>query len=192
MGRLSPSNNTTSGPAYPESPRTRTPRSRRDPIYLADDHQPPLGLADLTLPTPHRQTADGRPEPLRVSLQIQVKKAGHLRSPERPRGTAWRAAPRSGLASPGAPPRTPQRVPAPGPHTFTPKPQRTLMPSRLRLDDAPQSDRRATVGTAASRDEEGGFPWKPFSPSQARVVGTWTPFSRGQAHGRPAIPALAR
>jgi hypothetical protein len=36
------------------------------------------------------------------------------------------------------PPRTPQRVLAPGPHTFTRKPQRTLRPSRLGLDDADQ------------------------------------------------------
>jgi hypothetical protein len=83
--------------------------------------------------------ATDSPAATRVSLHIQVKKAAPRAPPERPRGTAWRAAPpRSGLAPPGAPPRTPQRAPAPSPHTFTPKPQRIPRSSKLRLDDADQ------------------------------------------------------
>ena len=78
-------------------------------------------------------------QPPRVSLHIQVKKAAPC------------AAPRGPAEPPGGPPlhgrgwlhqahprERPSGPPAPGPHTFTTKPQRTLRPSRPRLDDAAQ------------------------------------------------------
>ena len=92
-------------------------------------------------------------QPPRVSLHIQVKKAAPC------------AAPRGPAEPPGGPPlhgrgwlhqahprERPSGPPAPGPHTFTTKPQRTLRPSRPRLDDAAQgpTDTLAQVSVPSS------------------------------------------
>lgn len=73
--------NTTSGPLSQESPRTRTPRSWRDPIQLADEQQP----APENQLAQHIHGSGRAPTAVRVSLLIQGKTAmgrhvpnGHL------------------------------------------------------------------------------------------------------------------